>query len=58
MEPVGQTETDLLGLYDLLDRYEELLEDMTELEVTSTVEIEQKIVGLNETIDSLEETDK
>ena len=41
-------------LYDRLDRYEELLEDMAELEVSSVDDVERRIIELNEQIDALE----
>jgi uncharacterized small protein (DUF1192 family) len=44
----------IFDLYDRLDRYEELLEDMAELDVSSVAEIEAKIAGINELIDQLE----
>lgn len=50
----GKGESEIYRLYDLLDRYEELLEDMTELGVTSTADAERKILELNEQIDALE----
>ena len=45
---------DLYGLYDRLDKLEELIEDMAELGVSSVVEAEREIVVLNERIDALE----
>jgi len=53
----GKGESELFRLYDLLDRYEELIEDMAELGVSSTSEVERKIEELNEQIDALEESD-
>ena len=53
----GKGESELFRLYDLLDRYEELIEDMAELGISSTSEAERKIEELNEQIDSLEEND-
>ncbi|MGI8477242.1 MAG: hypothetical protein ACR2OO_12845 [Thermomicrobiales bacterium] len=41
-------------LYDRLDRYEELLEDMAELDVASVDDVERRIIELNERIDALE----
>lgn len=54
----GKGEGELYRLYDLLDRYEELLEDMAELEVASTADAEHKIRELNERIDALERSDE
>ena len=51
----GKGESELFRLYDLLDRYEELIEDMAELDVNSASEAERKIEELNEQIDTLEE---
>jgi hypothetical protein len=53
----GMGESEIFRLYDLLDRYEELLEDMAELGVTSTEEAERRITELNEQIDALEAAD-
>jgi hypothetical protein len=53
----GKGESELFQLYDLLDRYEELIEDMAELGVNSTSEAERKIEELNEQIDALEKND-
>ena len=50
----GKGESELDRLYDLLDRYEELLEDMAELGVTSSEDAERRITELNEQIDALE----
>lgn len=50
----GKGESEIYRLYDLLDRYEELVEDMAELGVSSSDEAERKIVELNERIDVLE----
>lgn len=44
----------IFDLYDRLDRYEELLEDMADLGVTSLAEIEAKITDLNQQIDQIE----
>ena len=48
------TEAQLFALYDRLDRIEELLEDMSDLEITSRSEAEAKLLELNEQIDQLE----
>ncbi len=53
----GKGESELFRLYDLLDRYEELIEDMAELGISSVSEAERKIEELNEQIDALEEND-
>lgn len=53
----GMGESEIYRLYDLLDRYEELLEDMSELGVASLEEAERKIAELNEQIDTLESAD-
>jgi hypothetical protein len=45
---------DLYALYDELDRLEELLEDMSELGVTTAAEVERRIEELNERIDAAE----
>jgi hypothetical protein len=50
----GNGESELYRLYDLLDRFEELLEDMAELGVTSTDDAERRISELNDQIDALE----
>ena len=50
----GKGESEIYRLYDLLDRYEEVLEDMADLNVASTEEIERRILELNEQIDALE----
>ena len=50
----GKSGSELYRLYDLLDRFEELIEDMAELGVTSIAEAEQRIAELNEQIDVLE----
>lgn len=50
----GKGESALYRLYDMLDRYEELLEDMADLGVTSADETEKRIAELNQQIDSLE----
>jgi hypothetical protein len=50
----GKGENELLRLYDLLDRYEELIEDLSELGVRSIDEAERKIEELNQRIDALE----
>jgi hypothetical protein len=47
-------EAQIFALYDQLDRLEELLEDMSDLEVTSRSEAEAKLLALNEQIDQLE----
>ena len=44
----------IFRLYELLDRYEELIEDMRELEITSLDQAEAKIATLNEQIDEAE----
>jgi ABC-type Fe3+-hydroxamate transport system substrate-binding protein len=54
----GKGESELFRLYDLLDRYEELIEDMAELGVNTASEAERKIEELNEQIDALEENGK
>jgi hypothetical protein len=51
----GQGDAELLRLYDQLDRFEELIEDMAELGVNSTEEAERKIIELNERIDAIED---
>ena len=53
----GKSGSELYRLYDLLDRYEELIEDMADLGVNSTDEVEKKIAELNEQIDVLESAD-
>jgi hypothetical protein len=50
----GKSDSELYRLYDLLDRYEELIEDMAELGISSVAEAEQRIAELNEQIDALE----
>ncbi len=50
----GKSGSELYRLYDLLDRYEELIEDMAELGVASTADAEQRIIELNAQIDLLE----
>jgi hypothetical protein len=50
----GKGESELYRLYDLLDRYEELLEDMSELGVASSEDAERRIDELNSQIDALE----
>lgn len=50
----GKGETRLMQLYDLLDRYEELIEDMAELDVRSSEDAERKMMELNDQIDALE----
>jgi hypothetical protein len=50
----GKSDSELYRLYDLLDRYEELIEDMAELGVTNVAEAEQRIAELNQQIDSVE----
>lgn len=52
----GNGSAELFRLYDRLDRLEELLEDMAELEVDSAAAAERKIVELNHQIDALEDT--
>lgn len=53
----GKSGSELFRLYDLLDRYEELIEDMSDLGVTSSDEAERRIAELNEQIDALEAAD-
>jgi hypothetical protein len=53
----GKGESEIYRLYDLLDRYEELLEDMADLSVASIEDVERKILELNEQIDALESAD-
>jgi hypothetical protein len=53
----GKGESEIYQLYDLLDRFEELLEDMADLGVTSTADAERRIAELNERIDALESTE-
>ena len=53
----GKSDSELYRLYDLLDRYEELIEDMAELGISSVAEAEQRIAELNEQIDALEATE-
>jgi hypothetical protein len=50
----GKSDSELYRLYDLLDRYEELIEDMAELGISSVAEAEQRIAELNQQIDALE----
>jgi hypothetical protein len=50
----GKSQSELHRLYDLLDRYEELIEDMNELGVSSVDEAEQRITELNQQIDDAE----
>lgn len=50
----GKGESELYRLYDLLDRYEELLEDMEELGVSTAEDAERRIMELNDQIDALE----
>lgn len=45
---------DLYGLYDELDRLEELIEDMAALGVSSAAEAERRIDEINERIDEAE----
>ncbi|MEZ4498913.1 MAG: hypothetical protein R2839_02385 [Thermomicrobiales bacterium] len=49
------SESDLYGLYDELDRLEELLEDMASLQVRSVADIEDRIAELNARIDAIED---
>lgn len=49
------SESDLYGLYDELDRLEELLEDMATLQVRSVADIEDRIAELNARIDAIED---
>lgn len=49
------SESDLYGLYDELDRLEELLEDMATLQVRSVADIEERIAELNARIDAIED---
>jgi hypothetical protein len=51
-EPTSQAR--LLELYDELDRLEELIEDMTALQVRSLEEAETRIVGLDAEIEEIE----
>jgi hypothetical protein len=44
----------LFGLYERMDRLEELLEDMDELGIASREEAEQLIIALDRQIDELE----
>ena len=46
--------SDTYRLYELLDRYEELIEDMRELGVESLAQAEAKISEINEQIDAAE----
>jgi hypothetical protein len=46
-----------LALYEELDRLEELLEDMLELDVRSIEDIERRMEALNEAIDEFEAGD-
>ena len=46
--------TDVFRLYELLDRYEELIEDMRELGVDTLEQAESKITELNVRIDEIE----
>jgi hypothetical protein len=55
--PKSKTNPALFRLYDLLDRYEELIEDMSELGVASVSDAEAKIGELNAQIDELEADD-
>lgn len=48
----------VFDLYDKLDRYEELLEDLAELGVTSAAEAEAKVAEINAEIDLLEADDQ
>jgi len=50
----GKSDSELYRLYDLLDRYAELIEDMVELGISSVAEAEQRIAELNQQIDALE----
>ena len=51
-EPTSQAR--LLELYDELDRLEELIEEMTALQVRSLEEAETRIVGLDAEIEEIE----
>jgi hypothetical protein len=53
----GKGNAELFRLYDLLDRYEELIEDMADLGVSSMDEAERKLLELNEQIDLLEDAE-
>lgn len=55
--PSGASEEELYRLYDLLDRFEELLEDMADLGVRSVEEIEARLTQLNAEIDAAENAD-
>jgi hypothetical protein len=48
--------TDTYRLYELLDRFEELIEDMRELGVESLEQAEARIAEINEQIDEAEST--
>ncbi len=50
----GASSGELYRLYDKLDRLEELLEDMSDLGVTSAADAERLIGELNDQIDALE----
>ena len=50
----GKGQSELYQLYDLLDRFEELVEDMTELGVSTVDEVEKRIAELNQQIDEAE----
>jgi len=50
----GKGQSELYQLYDLLDRFEELIEDMTELGVSTVDEVEKRIAELNQQIDEAE----
>ncbi len=54
MAKTGETEKQLFDLYDQLDRIEELLEDMSDLGITSQAEAETRLAELNAKIDQLE----
>ena len=54
MAKAKDSEARLFALYERLDRIEELLEDMTDLEITSRTEAEATLLALNEQIDQLE----
>ena len=53
----GKGNAELYRLYDLLDRLEELIEDMAELGVNSVDDAERKILDLNRQIDALEDAE-
>jgi hypothetical protein len=53
----GKAESELFRLYEVLDQYEELLEEMAELGVESREDAERRIVEINQQIDRLEAED-